>query len=260
MKQTPHKLLSTAAAVCLIFGTTTSVFAQTEFAGSLNTVSISDAAGTNKPPTASYTYTQDGDTFTFDAGSSLDTDGSITEYKWKFSDGTTATGVSTTYTPSTYPATVTLTVLDNTGGVAITQSQVNASFEIILDDADSSFTATTHWVDSTSSTGYYNTGYKAAAAGFGEAQASWQTSVPYAGDYEIFCLYTAYKNRASNAPHTIQQGGATIGTISVNQTINGSKFFSLGTFSLSQGEVTIALTNNANGYVIADAVKITTAQ
>lgn len=124
---TTHKLLTTATAVCLLLGATTSVFAQSEFVGSLNTVSISDAAGANNPPTASLTYTQDGDTFTFDASASSDRDGSIVEYKWNFGDGSTASDVSTEKQLQPGKYSITLTVVDNTGGVAITQSQLDYS-------------------------------------------------------------------------------------------------------------------------------------
>ena len=128
MRQTTHKLLSTAAAVCLIFGTSTSVFAQSEFAGSLNTVSISDAAGTNTPPTASFTYTQDGDTFTFDASGSFDSDGSITEYKWDFGDGTVGTGVTANFQNELATSFfATLTAVDNAGGVAIYRQPIQTT-------------------------------------------------------------------------------------------------------------------------------------
>lgn len=127
MRLTTHKLLSSATAACLILGTATSVFALTDFAGSLNNVSISDAAGANNPPTASFTYTQAGGTFTFNASSSSDLDGSIVEYRWDFGDGTTASDISTEkqFQPGTHA--ITLTVLDNAGGITITQSQLDYS-------------------------------------------------------------------------------------------------------------------------------------
>lgn len=123
MRQFSHKLLSTIAAGCLFFGITTNVFAQTEFKGSLNTVSISDADGINKPPTAIFTYTRDGLFFTFDATDSIDTDGSITEYRWDFGDGSTGIGkiVNHSY-PSKENLSVTLTAIDDDQGTTLTQT------------------------------------------------------------------------------------------------------------------------------------------
>ena len=131
---TPHKLFSTAAAACLLFCTTTSVLAQTEFAGNLNTVSISDAAGTNSPPTAKFTYTQGTDTFSFDASGSSDSDGTITEYKWDFGDGSFATGATTTHQyQDLNKKDVTLTVVDN--GNAISISQQSLQFQEMFNKA-----------------------------------------------------------------------------------------------------------------------------
>lgn len=127
MKQTTHKLLSNAAALCLLFGTTTSVLAQSEFTGNLNTVAISDAEGTNNPPTASFTYTQDGDTFTFDASGSSDSDGAIVEYRWDFGDGVTGTGSTISHQfQNASTQDVTLTLIDNTNGVTIAQKSVSS--------------------------------------------------------------------------------------------------------------------------------------
>ena len=122
MRKTTHKLLSTAAAFCLLFVTVTSVFAQTEFAGNLKSVSITGSASINIPPTAKFTYTENNGRITFDANNSTDSDGNITEYKWDFGDGTSAVGATVTHQyeiTNTYP--VSLTVIDNNGGVSINQ-------------------------------------------------------------------------------------------------------------------------------------------
>lgn len=111
------------------------------FSGSLKEISITDAAATNKPPTASFTYTNNGGTFTFDASGSTDPDGSISEYQWDFGNGTKGTGTTatTTYTPGTYP--VTLTVVDNAHGVALAQKNVNYEEGLVLEDAEDGTTA-----------------------------------------------------------------------------------------------------------------------
>jgi len=81
----------------------------------------------NRPPVASFTsspltpYTSD--IVTFNASSSTDPDGTIVSYFWAFGDGGNATGVVVTHSyvdNGTY--TVTLTVTDNDGSVALTSA------------------------------------------------------------------------------------------------------------------------------------------
>ena len=130
--KTTKKIFSAATAVFLCFGVTTSVLAQTAFEGSLNSVSISDAAGANSPPVANFTYDKVGDSFSFDASGSADSDGSIVEYKWDFGNGTKAIGISASCNFQTYGSfPVTLTVLDNGGGVAL--AQVNVQNNLAVD-------------------------------------------------------------------------------------------------------------------------------
>lgn len=82
------------------------------------------AAGSNQPPTASFTATpQTGPaplTVTFDGGASSDPDGDALTYSWDFGDGSAAgSGVSVNHTyqnRGTYTAT--LTVSDGQGGTA----------------------------------------------------------------------------------------------------------------------------------------------
>jgi len=135
------KILSTTTVAFLLLETTFA-FAQTEFEGSLNSVSITDSEGTNSPPTANFTYTQDGDTFLFDASGSTDSDGSITKYKWDFGEGTIINGVTTTYIfPDTSTREVTLAVTDNDNGISLTQQTITSSNEWLIDDDFSSDTS-----------------------------------------------------------------------------------------------------------------------
>lgn len=46
--------------------------AQSNFSGTLKGVAITDALGTNQPPVAQFTYSQNGDIFVFDANGSSD--------------------------------------------------------------------------------------------------------------------------------------------------------------------------------------------
>jgi PKD repeat protein len=92
------------------------------------TSSVSVAGGGNVAPTAVYTYTADGLTASFDASGSKDPDGTITDYRWDFGDGSIGTGVNPSHpylTAGTYP--VTLTVQDNAGATRQFTSQVTVS-------------------------------------------------------------------------------------------------------------------------------------
>jgi hypothetical protein len=73
--------------------------------------------------------------------------------------------------------------------------------------------------------------------------------------------HTAHENRASNAPFTINHAdGATV--VRVDQRVPGvteprtGSWVSLGTFRMTQGLTAIGLTNDADGYVVADAVRL----
>ena len=70
----------------------------------------------NQPPVASFSFTTNELTASFDASASKDEDGTIVSYAWNFGDGTTGSGVTTSRTyaaAETYN--VTLTVTDNDG-------------------------------------------------------------------------------------------------------------------------------------------------
>ncbi len=80
------------------------------------------------PPVASFTYSKDGQTVTFDASGSSDPDGTIVSYGWQFGDGSTGTGVNPSHSYSSYGSyTVSLTVTDNDGYTDTTTQTVTIS-------------------------------------------------------------------------------------------------------------------------------------
>lgn len=86
--------------------------------------------------------------------------------------------------------------------------------------------------------------------------AIWTPVLTEAGTYDVFARWSAHPNRASNAPYTIRhQTGET--TVLANQQQNGGQWQLLGRFDLAPGQATITLTDDANGYVIADAIQLT---
>lgn len=126
----------------------------------------------------------------------------------------------------------------------------------LVDNGHENFTVVGTWNASTAMTGYYGENYQVYPAGDGTQTATWYFAIPVSGQYEIFARWSAYSNRATNAPYSIINNSQLINTIPVNQTINGGIFYSLGTFNLTNGVLQVTLTNNANNYVIADAIQI----
>jgi hypothetical protein len=140
----------------------------------------------------------------------------------------------------------------------------------VIDDSAGSplFTATGTW------TNWVNQGYDgdldaapAMSTTAGPATAAWSFNVlvPYQW-YKVETTWTKNANRASNAPYTISGGesGVTL-PVSVNQQVspvgvvdsNNWTWQELGVYQASaNGTLDVSLSNGANGYVIADAVRV----
>jgi len=82
--------------------------------------------------------------------------------------------------------------------------------------------------------------------------ATWQISAAYGGEFKVYAKWTSHVNRASNATYTVHHAGGTT-PVTVNQQTNGGKWNLLGTFTLDSNSK-VTLDDDANGYVIADAI------
>lgn len=129
-----------------------------------------------------------------------------------------------------------------------------------LDDSQPGFSVVGAWTLNYQGQGYLND-VAFAAAGDGTKIATWLVAglVP-GGTYEVSVTYTPHINRASNAPYSVNGSPP----ILVNQQVapndiqdQGFGWKKLGIFAAdSQGNIAVTLNNNANGYVLADAVRI----
>ncbi len=89
----------------------------------------------NIPPTASFTATKNGLQVVFDATASADSDGTLTDFRWDFGDGSVGTGSVAQHTyaaPGGYN--VTLAVTDDHGGSAQSTVSVLVSSESVAED------------------------------------------------------------------------------------------------------------------------------
>jgi hypothetical protein len=110
------------------------------------------------------------------------------------------------------------------------------------------------WNLSTAVAGYQGSGYRTAPSGDGSRRAVWAMQGLPTDTYRVLVRWTAHANRADNAPYTIthREGSE---TVRVNQRQSGARWVELGVYALD-GSSEIALSNAANGYVIADAIKL----
>ncbi|SDU19234.1 Glycosyl hydrolase family 26 [Verrucomicrobium sp. GAS474] len=128
---------------------------------------------------------------------------------------------------------------------------------VTLDDAASSgVTKTGTWTSSSTSFGYYGTGYLSDGnTGKGTKSVTFAPTLPTAGTYQVLLNWPPDTNRATNVPVTITTASGPV-TLTLNQQQPGD-WTSLGTYTFSAGttgSVTIG-TTGTNGYVIVDAVQ-----
>ena len=117
------------------------------------------------------------------------------------------------------------------------------------------------WAAGTGVTGYYGANYLSRAAGTGGSVVRWRPALPGDGRYEVQVSYAAASNRATNAPYTVHHAEGT-DIVLVNQKLRGTpesrggEWVSLGVFTFAAGiSGSVELSDNANGFVIADAVR-----
>lgn len=139
----------------------------------------------------------------------------------------------------------------------VTQSG-GGSWETIVDNADSGFSASGNWGVSTYSSQRYGADYRYANPTPASDAAWFSANLPSAGNYEVYVRYPANSGYSNSAPHVVVTTSGNV-SVNVNQQINGGTWVSLGTFAMTAGNhsvVGVSRWTNATGYVIADAVKI----
>ncbi len=132
--------------------------------------------------------------------------------------------------------------------------------DIFKDNSDSTgVTITGSWTASTSTSGYYGANYlQDGNAGQGTKNIKFTPTVGTTGTYNVYARWTSGANRATNVTMNVFASGTNHAVV-VNQQGNGGKYVSLGSYKFTAGTGGyVQVTNTgANGYVIADSVKLT---
>ena len=126
----------------------------------------------------------------------------------------------------------------------------DASADVIIDNGGSGTSYSGTWKVSSAPNPYGSN----SLWGSGTSTYTWKAGLQ-SGTYDVYMWWTAYSDRATDAPVKVTHSSGTQ-TIKVNQQQNGGKWNYLGTFSFgSSGTVQIAGTGSKSITVCADAVK-----
>ncbi len=131
----------------------------------------------------------------------------------------------------------------------------------IVDNADAAgVTVTGDWLASSATSGYHGADYlHNDSTGAGAKSVRFTPTLPAAGEYTVYLRWTQHSNRAAAIPVDVLSTSGT-STKVINQTANGSLWFSLGNYNFNAGSSAangsvLIRTDGTTGYVIADAVK-----
>jgi ELWxxDGT repeat protein/autotransporter-associated beta strand protein len=162
--------------------------------------------------------------------------------------------------------TVKVVLSDNANGYVIADALLvqPAALPVTVDNSQFGYSETGAGWTSFSDPNAYAGNERYAAPGNGANTASWQVLNLPVGAYDVQVDWTAFANRATNATYQVYDGATLLGSVQINQqtaptggsTVNGVTFQSLGHFTISSGSLIVVLTDNANGYVIADAMLV----
>jgi hypothetical protein len=154
-------------------------------------------------------------------------------------------------------------LLADATGVATIVFAGGPSNERIIDNGDAGYSRSLNGWTTLTNTLAYGLDYDYHAAGNGSGNASYTFTGLASGSYQVLAKWIPFSNRATNAPYTILNGATPVGTVLVNQQLapagevsNGITWQSLGTFEVTNGTLMVRLNDNANGYVIADSIRL----
>ncbi|MHB1036579.1 MAG: golvesin C-terminal-like domain-containing protein [Pirellulales bacterium] len=135
--------------------------------------------------------------------------------------------------------------------------------EAVLDNAMLSYSETgTGWTSGPVGEGYEG-GARRHAAGTGQNTARWTFEGLVRMEYSVLVTWSAETGLASNASFKIYDGDELLATVAVNQSAEpsddyaqGTWWHDLGRYTIQHGQVTVELSDAANGTVVADAMRL----
>ncbi|WP_233613608.1 MULTISPECIES: hypothetical protein [Corallococcus] len=117
----------------------------------------------------------------------------------------------------------------------------------------------TSWASSTNVAGYYGTSYLVSAGAAVSEPATFWFYLAAAGTKTVDAWWTAASDRSTVAPFIVTNASGTqLANVKVNQTVNGARWNTLGTWSFPAGWNKVQLSRwvTAGTYVVADAIQV----
>lgn len=169
---------------------------------------------------------------------------------WQYTDSGSIPGISGACDRDVYNGTVT-----QLASTWLATAQSGGGGGVIVDNANSGFSASSNWQSGTSSTDKFGTDYRFRQTQSTSDQATFTASVS-SGSHPVSVWYPQGSNRSQTAGYTVSHSSGS-STVTVNQQINGGQWISLGSFNMNSGVNTVKLSCwTTTGFVVmADAVK-----
>jgi len=147
-------------------------------------------------------------------------------------------------------------ILDRAGSTKAPHREPKDLPGVTVDDADAKLTGT--WTESTASASFIGSGYRHDGKGeHGPATATFATTLPKPGKYEVFLAVVPNANRATNAQVRLSHAHGQE-TLRVNLALPApGNLSSLGAFEFTDTAQVVVTNEGANGYVVIDAVNWT---
>ena len=131
----------------------------------------------------------------------------------------------------------------------------------IIDNGDAGFSTVGSWLVSAGEG--YGQDIHYSSAGTGNDVARWTFDV-VPGRYRVSATWSVSQNRATDSPFTVLDGTSALATVDVNQLVAPNDFTEQGVawedlggpYDIAGSKLVVQLTDNANQFVIADAILI----
>ncbi|WP_309892758.1 hypothetical protein [Archangium sp.] len=153
---------------------------------------------------------------------------------------------------------VNVTYLWTSGGGVPTVGLVVDSNNANNDATKATFTQSANWIVG-ANTGFYGNNYYYANTAAVSDPAIFSFYMAAAGTRTIDAWWVAGSNRSTTAPFVIiNSNGVNLGTVNVNQQLNGGQWNTLGTYSFTAGwnKVQLSRWTTAGTVVVADAIQV----